>query len=102
MSKDITEWEMYAYKCEGKNGTFFEHPGNKWWVELFHLDEPIVKIRLTADPEGQYWGWLDKGKTKPCMIWPSEAQFSMCFPYGYKLEEERGAGKVVRLKIEEI
>jgi hypothetical protein len=96
------QWEMYAYKFKGKNGVFFEHPGEKRWVELFHFNEPIVKVRLTEDENGQYWGWLDKDETEPSMIWPSEVQFRMCFPYGYEAEEKAGKGKAIRLSITEI
>ena len=35
------------------------------------------------------------------MIWPSEAQFNVCFPYGPDVEEDRGKGRVLRLAITE-
>jgi len=86
---------MYAHD-EGKH---FMHVGEKRWVELHYINKPIVLVRVEIDEHGEYWGWLDSNKDKPCMIWPSEIQFKMCFPYGYTAEENIGRGKAVRLKI---
>ena len=49
-----------------------------------------------------YWGWQRTIEKDLIMIWPSFPQFSMCFCYGYKSEEERGRGKAYRLSVEEV
>lgn len=89
------EWKMWA---QNRNGVFF-HVGEKWWVDLHGKEEPIVPVIVKGDKKGTYYGWVETGKRKPTMIWPSLAQFSMCFPYGYKAEEKAGHGYRVQLKI---
>jgi hypothetical protein len=94
----VRTWYMYAYDDDD----LFEYFGDLWWVKLHGLSNPIVPVRLTEDPEGRYYGWLATGEDEPNMIWPSKAQFEMCFPYGPKAEEERGRGQTVRLSVERL
>ena len=72
------------------------HIGAKHYVELHGLPEPIVEIILTEDSAGPYYGWLRTGSNEPEMIYPHESLFSVCFPYGYKIEVEKGEGQVLR------
>lgn len=93
---------MWAYDF-GPDKEFPEHLymylGEKWWVELHGLEEPLVEVLVTEDPEGPYYGWLETGEEQPSMIWPSKIQFTMCFPYGPKVEEERDKGVSLRFNI---
>jgi hypothetical protein len=88
-------WEMFAHDVNG----VFMHMGARRYVELHGLSYPIVGVKLTTDLQGDYWGWLETGATVPNMIWPSEAQLRICFPYGPEAEALRGRGKVYRFNI---
>ena len=92
---DKTSWIMWAHD---EKGAFF-HLGEKRWVELHGIDLPIVEVKVDVDKNGTYYGWLRSNRDVPTMIWPSKIQFEMCFPYGPKIEEEKGKGKVLRLSI---
>lgn len=65
-------------------------------------DDP-VPVLVTKDPDGTHYGWIDAGSPErgPVMIQPHLALFKMQFPYGPEAEEERGKGRVVRLRIED-
>jgi hypothetical protein len=87
-------WDLWAHDY----GHCFVHIGSRRYVELHHIpDSPIVPIRLTECRDGAYYAWLRTGETAPSMIWPSSAQFSMCFAYGPEVEVARGKGIVLRL-----
>ncbi len=89
-------WNMWAHDY----GKCFIHIGPKRYVELHGItSSPIVEIRLTEDTTGDYYGWLKTGQDTPTMIWPSEAQFSMCFAYGPNVEVERGEGQKLRFTV---
>lgn len=68
-----------------------------------------VKCMVSKDQTEQkppdYWGWYNLEKERwetGGLLQPSLTQFKMCFPYGYKVEEEHGKGKAFRLDIKEI
>lgn len=58
----------------------------------------IVKLQVTEDENGQYFGWLEGDEIS--MVWPNLAALKMCFAYGIEEEEKKGKGKRIRLKIE--
>jgi hypothetical protein len=102
-----TTWKMWAHKVQTKYGTEFHHPGEKWWVKLHGLSEPIVPVIVTVSNQGTYYGWFDtevenppKDQT-PSLIQPNKNLFDMCFPYKPEVEVERGKGHILRLHIEE-
>lgn len=86
---------MHAYL---KHGKYF-YTGSRFFVKLHGVpDDDIKEVTITENPAGDYYGWKDKnGEIK--FIWPSEAQRDMCFPYGPKVEEDKGTGVRVRLTI---
>ena len=91
------QWKMWAHFYKN----LFRHCGSKRYVEIHHIDEPIVPVVLTESPTGRYWGWLENdGKDTPTMIWPSKMQVEMCFPYGPKAESDRGRGRLIQLDIQ--
>ena len=68
-------------------------------------DGPYFKIKVREAEKGEksdYWGWKDFERKNYSMIYPSRVQAEICFPYGYKVEEEKGKGKLMNLVIEEI
>lgn len=102
-----TTWLMYAHEYSKHNKPeekFFMHIGSHFYVKNHLLDKPILAVKVIADPNGEYYGWIssdnNRNNGKPSMIWPTEGQFNMCFPYGYQADEKVGKGKMVKLKIE--
>lgn len=98
-------WQMWAHRyCDG----LLYNLGEKWWVEIHGLSELIVEVDVRevsdGDPSATHWGWLDAKpeKTEPLMIWPRQGLFEMQFPYGSKVEVDRGKGRVVRLAVTEV
>lgn len=106
MSTETPCWRMFAHRCGGHNGTYLAHLGERRWVEIHGLEEPIVPVQVREvehdDPAGTHWGWLGTGKDTPTMIWPSRVQFNMCFPYGPAVEAEHGKGRILRLAVTEV
>lgn len=89
------------YYDDGPQGRcFYAHIGARRWVELHGLKREIVDVKITEDPQGDYWGWLATDETRPSMIWASLAQFRICFPYGPEAEVQRGKGVILRLRVE--
>jgi len=86
---------MYAYL---KHGKYF-YTGSRFFVKLHGVpDADIKEVTAAENPAGDYYGWKDKnGEIE--FIWPSEAQRDMCFPYGPKVEEDKGTGVRVRLSV---
>ena len=80
---------------------------NKGWHHIYEGPQAVilcgvdkkdvVKLIVTEDENGEYWGWNEKGKIS--MIWPSLIQLEMCFAYGLEAAEKTGRGKRTRLKI---
>lgn len=93
-------WTLYAHKYKRNGDTFFMHIGSYNYVKAHGLNEPILEVQATENPEGRYWGWLDAGKDTPSMVWPHEQLFRMCFAYGPEVEVEKGKGRIVRMDIE--
>lgn len=62
--------------------------------------EDILKIECIIDEKGDYYGWLENEEIS--MIYSNIVQFKVCFPYGYKVLEEQGRGKMVKLIIKEL
>ena len=68
------------------------------------LDEPIYEIEVTETnkpTDESYYAWKNlEGAIS--MIYYGIFILNICFPYGYRSEEEAGYGKVIRVNIEEI
>jgi hypothetical protein len=97
-------WDLWAHARKGS----YQHIGEKWWVEIHQLPDPVVPVTVTLvdkdAPDGTHWGWIDatgRDHGRPVMIWAFRGAFDMQFPYGPEAEEERGKGRVVRLRITE-
>lgn len=60
----------------------------------------IVKLQVTEDENGEYWGWLEGNEIS--MVWSSFTALKMCFAYGIEVEEKKGRGRRIRLKIKQI
>jgi len=103
-------WPMWAYDRELHGRREYQNIGERWWVEIHGLPDPVVPVTVTEvpldSPEGTHWGWIEqpgrpgvRDASTPVMIWAHRGTFNIQFPYGPKIEEEHGKGRVVRLRI---
>ena len=100
-----TTWDMWAHDRNGE----YQHLGDKWWVDIHGLPDPVVPVTVTEvpddAPDGTHWGWLDfqppgqAAAPVPQMIWAFRGAFDAQFPYGPDAEVRAGKGRVVRLRI---
>lgn len=62
---------------------------------------PIYKVEVKEGKEQQvgYWAWWDEKDKEFCHVYSAKFLVEMCFPYGTKIEEERGNGKLVPVDI---
>jgi hypothetical protein len=67
----------------------------------FNKENPIIKVTVIEDQNGNYWAWWDNEDQAFCMVWQSHAQLEVCFPYGINAAEERGRGEACRVRVEE-
>jgi hypothetical protein len=90
---------LYAHRTPDGYRHFFPHPdGVRMCGDCF----PIDRVRLTTDPVGSFWAWWDAGRAAHSMVFPHQLLVEICFPYGSKAEEDRGRGKLVRVRVERI
>lgn len=61
---------------------------------------PVVRVRVTDDPEGTHWAWWDAEKREHKFVYAHRFLVAMCFPYGPEAEERRGRGKVMQVRVE--
>jgi hypothetical protein len=96
---------LYCNKCElhDKSGYWYAHLFPSEMQVRMCGDDPILKVLVTEDPNGTYFGWeysdKDYGFT---MIYPNMQLVDICFPYGVKAAVKAGQGRIVKLTITEI
>lgn len=99
------EQESYAMKftdgrgeAAGKFHNFFPSLGQMRMCG----DPPFFKVKIIADEQGTYWTWWDaKDNEFNFTAWFKQA-VEICFPYGSKIEEQQGRGKMIRCRVEEV
>jgi len=65
-------------------------------------DGPYRKVRIVADETGDYFTWHDYENDKFNFTHPIRAGVDICFLYGSRAEEDRGRGKLIRCRIEDL
>lgn len=96
MNEQVTE--MYAQQTSRGLANFFK--SRQAYVACG--DAPVVRVRIITDDAGSHWSWWDAERKSHSMIFGSRVLVEICFPYGSRAEEERGRGKVVRVRVEQI
>lgn len=97
--------------------TYYIHFGPKWWVELFQMDR-VVEVDLTIVPdedavETDYYGFYcfeftrghqsqEEGLGTHPEVYNHMALLELHYGGGLKTYMERGEGKVVRVRVEEV
>ena len=99
LDRFVRHWDMFAQDY-GNNR--WMHFGSKRYADMHGGNEPTVAVRLTEDPDGEYYGWLKTGEDTPSMIWPSRVQLMMCFTYGMQVAIDKGQGVPIRLRCESL
>lgn len=93
-------WTLYAGRRANRregDAEFTAIGSHPRFTKAYGL-EPIEVVAV-EEPDGDYWGWIQRGKDVPVMVYDREGLFSMCFPYGYRAEVEADRGEVVRLHL---
>lgn len=89
-------WSMHAGGSD-REGRYLDVYDEAWMVRA-NGEDPVA-VTVTEDPEGPYYGWVDTGDERPCLIRDSEFIFGAQFTYGVEPEIRRGRGRVIRLTI---
>lgn len=100
----FTPMYLFRYAHKMDSGRFTDIYKTKAMVRFCDGKVPkqMYKILLEEDNEsGSYWGWYYDHTDGDgfSMIWASEAQFRICFPYGPEAEEKMGRGEIVRFNV---
>lgn len=63
----------------------------------------VTEMKVTVAEDGDWWGWYAPEETgkKLNFIFDSKSLLEMCFPYGSEVEEKKGTGRIVCLRVEE-
>lgn len=96
--------DMYA-AIDTRTGKWQHFFGSRLaYITTGDKPDDIHRVRVTIDPEGDYWGWWysacsEYTPNRISMIFSARQAVEICFAYGSKSEEERDRGRVVRLKV---
>jgi hypothetical protein len=104
-----------SYTKNERNGEYYQHFGIvKSLMSLYgDKEEDLRTVKLAVVPgvnldnrkettKVDYWGYWNYETQRLSIIYPSFIQFSVCFPYGAKAEEETNRGKCLNLKVVEV
>jgi hypothetical protein len=91
--------ELFALKSP--SGVFHSFYPNEVCMSLCG-DPPYCRVKLTPDPEGDYWTWHDFEKDAYHYTNHNRLGVEICFPYGPEVEEKLGRGKIIRVRVEEL
>jgi len=99
---------MYCHKdpySDNRSGFFYDDISlTSETTRSYNYKKSILKVlvRKAEDDEStEYNGWWDFKENKFTMVHHSKV-INICFPYGYKAEEEAGHGKLYKVIIEDI
>lgn len=98
----------FAHRRERCGAPVYVHASpSRRWVDLHGSNDPVVTLRVrervASDPPSTYFGWVsDRHPDRYSMVYPSEKQFEICFPYGSSAPEKAGRGRKVNLHVEEV
>jgi hypothetical protein len=77
---------------------FYPHPG----VVRMCGVKRVFKVLVEEDQSGSedpYWGWWDNDKQMFLFVYRKQMLLNMCFPYGPEVQERRGDGIRLPVKI---
>lgn len=105
---DTAPTTMFCEECPHHlGGTYLAHFfSNTLGVKMCRADTddstPILEVRVSegTDTKDSYWGWWNEEAQRFMFIFPRKFLVEMCFPYGTRIEEEQGLGKLLPVNVE--
>lgn len=97
--------EMYAFYKELHHGWFYTDVySSPIGVRVCgHEPTHVVTVREATDGEDwNSWAWWNNKRQEITMIFPSRVQVEICFPYGHKVAEDAGDGRLIPVMIEPV
>lgn len=88
---------MFAVRRGEWLHSFFPHAG---LCGTCTDSDPVVRVRVTPDDSGDHWSWWDTARGVFLFTNGHREGVEICFPYGTKVDEERGRGKVIRVRVD--
>ncbi len=99
---DDSSWRMWAVHHTEMDA--FAHIGDRRYTCAYinRQDRADVQpVRVTIDPDGVYWGYLENDDTAaPSMIWAERGAFKIQFPGDPDEYAAKNDARVVRLRID--
>jgi len=94
--------KLYCHKIKKYYRHFYN---SKFKVGLCSNENyPIVSVivrEALENEESNYWAWWINKEEYFTYIYFGKISVELCFAYGYKVKEEQGEGKLLRVVIEE-
>ena len=95
---------MFATRLDRHGGgeylAGFAHDERVARIYFYKPVERVVVRDLHEGEVGDYWAWWDAKKARFDFVFPSRSLVDMCFPYGSKIETEKGNGEIVNVFVE--
>lgn len=85
-----------------KEGSYYTHfMANPNVVQLHDETSAVyqAEVEQCEDSPGVYWGWWENQKQAFTMVYRTRSILNMCFPYGFDIEEKKGRGHAVPVKV---
>lgn len=97
-------WERPLHTGDGTYLTHF-YPSRKAYAVCGVAESDAIRVRLTViedDNTALYYGWYCAQNKRLSMIFHARMLVEMCFAYGSRVEEDRGRGRLVALRVDRI
>lgn len=83
-----------------EGGTWYAHfCQHVFTLRMYNKEAKPLVAEIVEDPNGDYCGWWDNEAGEFHHIYPSPQLTEMCFPYGSKVEEDRGRGHKLPVRV---
>jgi hypothetical protein len=96
---------MYATQLPRHNGgTYLSGFAHSEPLAKLFFGKPVEQVVVRDLHEGEaseYWAWWDARNGRFDYVFLSRWGVEMCFPYGTRIESEKGNGEVVNVTIDE-
>lgn len=83
-----------------REGTYLSGFAHSERIAKLYFDKPVERVVVRDLHEGEtstYWAWWDAQEKRFDFVYTSRSLVEMCFPYGSKVEVERGNGEIVNV-----
>lgn len=95
---------MYATRLPKHNGgTYLSGFAHSEQIAKLNFYKPVERVTVRNLREGEtseYWAWWDTKAKRFDYVFMGRSLVDMCFPYGSKVETEKGNGEIVNVAID--